>query len=162
MLGCASSSQKILIHQKVFKASSKSRRNIISMSPAASTKGTKNDNEIVRLLDEDPRFSEITIHNGIVYLCGQVGAGDDIRAQTKETIDEIDRLLALAGTDKTRLLNCTIWVKDIKNDYAGMNEIYNEWIKDGKPTRACVEANMVYKKEGAQLLVEIQATAALP
>lgn len=118
---------------------------------------------IQRLGPEDPRLSQIVIHNNTVYLSGQVGnGGPDIKAQTKETCDKIDALLELAGTDKTNLLQCMIWVKDIKNDYAGMNEVYNEWIKDGKPVRACVESNMVYKQEGVQLLVEIQAIAALP
>ena len=83
------------------------------------------------------------------------------RALTKETFSRLD-VGKLAGTDKTNLLQCMIWVKDIKNDYAGMNEVYNEWIKDAKPVRACVESNMVYKQEGVQLLVEIQAIAALP
>ncbi|CAL6412469.1 unnamed protein product [Bathycoccus prasinos] len=121
------------------------------------------NNNIQRLGPADPRLSHIVIHNNTVYLSGQVGSGGpDIKAQTKETCDKIDQLLTLAGTDKTNLLQCMIWVKDIKNDYAGMNEVYNEWIKDGKPVRACVESNMVYKQEGVQLLVEIQATAALP
>ena len=115
------------------------------------------------LRSRGPRLSQIVIHNNTVYLSGQVGnGGPDIKAQTKETCDKIDALLELAGTDKTNLLQCMIWVKDIKNDYAGMNEVYNEWIKDGKPVRACVESNMVYKQEGVQLLVEIQAIAALP
>ena len=124
---------------------------------------TQSNANIQRLGPEDPRLSQIVIHNNTVYLSGQVGSGGaDIKAQTKETCDKIDQLLSLAGTDKTNLLQCMIWVKDIKNDYAGMNEVYNEWIKDGKPVRACVESNMVYKQEGVQLLVEIQATAALP
>ena len=122
---------------------------------------------IQRLGPDDPRLSQIVIHNGTCYLSGQVGGvngklGDDIRQQTKETCDKIDTLLELAGTDKSCLVNCMIWVKNIKDDYAGMNEMYNEWIKDAKPTRACVESNMVFKKEGPQLLVEIQATAAMP
>jgi enamine deaminase RidA (YjgF/YER057c/UK114 family) len=51
------------------------------------------------------RMSQIVVHSGTVYLAGQVG--DDMSAgieqQTRETLANIERLLDLAGTDKT---NC--------------------------------------------------------
>lgn len=52
------------------------------------------------------RMSQIVVHSGTVYLAGQVG--DDMNAgieqQTRETLANIERLLDLAGTDKTKLL----------------------------------------------------------
>ena len=61
------------------------------------------------------RMSQIVVHSGTVYLAGQVG--DDMTAgieqQTSETLANIERLLDLAGTDKSKLLSVTIYLKDI-------------------------------------------------
>lgn len=58
------------------------------------------------------RMSQIVVHSGTVYLAGQVG--DDMSAgieqQTRETLANIERLLDLAGTDKTKLLSVTIYL----------------------------------------------------
>lgn len=76
------------------------------------------------------RMSQIVVHSGTVYLAGQVG--DDMSAgieqQTRETLANIERLLDLAGTDKTKLLSVTIYLKDIDADFAGMNAVSDKWI----------------------------------
>ena len=70
---------------------------------------------------------------------------------------QVDSLLAAAGTDKSRLLEARIWVKDINRDFAAMNAVWNAWIdKHNKPTRVCVEAPMARPS----ILVEVQVTAA--
>ena len=62
-----------------------------------------------------------------------------------------------AGTDKSRLLTAMIWLKNIDEDFAAMNGVWNAWVDpDNKPVRACVEANMARPS----ILVEIQCTAA--
>ena len=67
------------------------------------------------------RMSQVVVHNGTVYLSGQVG--DDMAAgieqQTRETLGSIERLLDLAGTDKSRILSVTIYLKDINAHFAG-------------------------------------------
>src|SRR5690606_41441090 len=60
-----------------------------------------------------PRMSQAVTHNGIVYLAGQVGEGDTVKAQTEATLKEIDRLLALANSSKSRILSAQIWLADI-------------------------------------------------
>ena len=70
-----------------------------------------------------------------------------------------DEALAEAGTDREHLLSTTIFLRDIDNHFALMNEVWNTWVPDGHaPARACVEAHMA--RSG--LLVEICVTAALP
>ena len=60
------------------------------------------------------RMSEAVAYNGIVWLAGQVGnPGDSVADQTKTCLAEVDRILAEAGTDKTRLLKANIWLTDI-------------------------------------------------
>jgi enamine deaminase RidA (YjgF/YER057c/UK114 family) len=105
-------------------------------------------------------MSQTVIHNGIVYISGQVDPTKtgDIKGQTKDVLGKVDALLTEAGTDKSRLLTASIWVKDIEKDFAGMNDVWSEWVDaENKPVRATVEANMARP----EILVEIQVSAAL-
>ena len=95
-------------------------------------------------------------YHGFVY-CQGVTAKDlskDITAQTRETLDQIDAILEQHGTDKTRLLQAQIWLKDIR-DRDAMNAVWSAWLPEGgAPARACVEANMA----DPRVLVEIMVT----
>ncbi len=114
---------------------------------------------VQRLLTEK-RHSEIVIHNGTVYLAGQLADdhSGDIAAQTRETLASTDRMLAEAGSDKSKILSVTIYLKELARDYAGFNQVWDAWVAPGAaPARACVEATL-YKPE---VLVEITVVAAL-
>jgi enamine deaminase RidA (YjgF/YER057c/UK114 family) len=104
------------------------------------------------------RMSEAVIHGNTVYLAGQVGEpGDDITAQTKTTLAEIDALLAEAGTDKSRILMATIWLADI-GDFDAMNAVWDAWVdKANPPARATSEGKLA----SPEYLVEIIVVAAL-
>lgn len=107
------------------------------------------------------RMSQIVAHNATVYLSGQVG--DDMNAgveqQTRETLANIEHLLDLAGTDKSRILSVTIYLKDIDADFAGMNRVWDAWLPKGvAPARATVEAKLCEP----EILVELSVIAALP
>ena len=99
----------------------------------------------VQRLHVSKRFSEIAISGNLVHLAGQL-AEDlslDVRGQTQQTLDLIDQFLADAGTDKSHILSVMIFLKDIENDYAGMNEIWDAWCADIQALpRTCVEAKM--------------------
>ena len=115
---------------------------------------------IVRLgTDVLPPMSQAVVHNGIVYLSGQVDAtADDVSGQTKNVLAKVDKYLEEAGTDKSKLLTATIWVKDIKSDFASVNEVWNAWIdQNNKPVRATTEASLA----SPNMLVEIQVSAAV-
>ena len=96
--------------------------------------------------------------NGFVFLAGIVAADTSggVKAQTKDVVDQIDGLLALCGTDKSKIVQAQIWVPDIKLR-GEMNEIWKAW-NGGKdlPARACVEAKLADPK----MLVEFMVTAA--
>lgn len=107
------------------------------------------------------RMSKIVVHNGTVYLAGQVG--DDLNAgieqQTREILANIERLLDLAGTDKSHLLSVTIYLKDIDAHFQGMNAVWDKWLPKGvAPARATVESKLC----NPQILVELSVVAALP
>jgi enamine deaminase RidA (YjgF/YER057c/UK114 family) len=104
-------------------------------------------------------MSEMAIHNGTVYLAGQVAddASQDIRGQTAQVLAAIDRLLTEAGTDKAHILRCQIFIKDLA-DFAAMNEVWEDWVAPGDaPTRATVQADLA-KPEWK---IEMVVTAAL-
>lgn len=105
------------------------------------------------------RYSEVVIHNGTIYLAGQLADefDGDIHEQTRQTLANIDKMLAEAGSDKSKILSLTIFLKDMA-DYDGLNTEYDAWVADGHaPARACVEAKM-YKPE---VLVEMCVVAAV-
>ena len=115
----------------------------------------------VQRLHVSKRFSEIAISGNLVHLAGQL-AEDlslDVRGQTQQTLDLIDQFLADAGTDKSHILSVMIFLKDIENDYAGMNEIWDSWCADIQALpRTCVEAKM-YRPD---VLVEMTVVAVKP
>ncbi|MEQ8738869.1 MAG: RidA family protein, partial [Hoeflea sp.] len=81
----------------------------------------------IKRIETGPRMSQAVIHNGTVYLAGQVGSpGASVAEQTKAILAGIDRLLAEAGTDKTRILQATIWL-DSMDDFAEMNAVWDSW-----------------------------------
>ncbi|NHZ91520.1 RidA family protein [Massilia sp. CCM 8733] len=114
--------------------------------------------EITRL-HVGKRLSEVAIHNGTVYLAGQIAedTGADIVGQMREVLGHVDRLLAEAGSDKSCILMAQIFIADMA-DFAGMNTVWDEWVASGHtPPRATVEAKLA----DPACLVEIVVTAAL-
>jgi enamine deaminase RidA (YjgF/YER057c/UK114 family) len=89
------------------------------------------------------RMSQIVIHGDTIYLAGQVGApGASVTDQARTCLEQVDALLAEAGSDKTRILQCTIWLADMA-DFAEMNAVWDAWVAPGHtPARACGEAKL--------------------
>ncbi len=112
-------------------------------------------------IETGTRMSKIVKHNGVAYLCGQVGnvkAGEHVSAtqQTRDILEKVDTLLAQAGSSKDQILQAIIWVSDMKY-FAEMNEVWDAWVPEGHaPARACGEAKLARP----ELLVEIIITAA--
>jgi len=102
-------------------------------------------------------MSQIVTHNNTVYLAGQVGhTKDDVTQQTTTCLEQIDALLAEAGSDKTRILQAIIWMADM-SDFAAMNAVWDAWVPEGHtPARACGEAKLATPDH----LVEFIVTAA--
>jgi enamine deaminase RidA (YjgF/YER057c/UK114 family) len=109
-------------------------------------------------IEPGPRMSGAVVHNGIAYLAGQVGTPNaSVTVQTRTVLAEIDRLLALAGTDKTKLLTAQIWLADIST-FDEMNAVWDAWVVPGHtPARWTGEARLA----APAYRVEIIVTAAL-
>jgi enamine deaminase RidA (YjgF/YER057c/UK114 family) len=106
------------------------------------------------------RASKIVIHNGTVYLSGQVpnDVTADITGQTQDCLDKVETFLIEAGSSRDHILSVTIYIKDMAN-FAAMNEVWNAWVADHeKPVRACVQAHMA--REAIEIEVCVIAAVA--
>lgn len=103
------------------------------------------------------RYSDSVVHNGTVYLVEVPSNLEaDITGQTENLLASIERLLAQAGSDKSRLLMATIYLADMA-DYCAMNTVWDAWLPEGSaPARACVQARLA----NPEFRVEIVLTAA--
>lgn len=104
------------------------------------------------------RLSETAIFNKTIYLAGQIpdDISQDIVGQTTEVLGHVDRLLAEAGSDKSCILMCQIFLSDIKH-ISGMNQAWDLWVEDGHaPPRATVQALLA----NPSWLIEVVVTAA--
>src|SRR3954468_4963266 len=108
--------------------------------------------------DQSSILSQAVVYGDTVYLAGVVAKDlkKDVKGQTKDVLDDIDRLLAKCGSNKSKVLTATIWVTDIRNR-APMNEVWTAWVDPkNMPARACVEAKLA----DPNALVEIMVVAA--
>ena len=112
---------------------------------------------MIERFETNSRMSKIVRHNGVVYLCGQVGNGPTVIEQTEECLRRVDALLGQAGTSRKSILQAIVWLADM-SDFNDMNSVWNKWVPQGHaPARACGEAKLA----SPQLKVEIIVTAAV-
>ena len=111
---------------------------------------------MIERIETGARMSKIVKHNGVAYLCGQVGDGETVADQTRDCLSRIERLLETAGSSPERILQAVIWLADM-TDFAEMNSVWDAWVPAGfAPARACGEARLARP----ELKVEIIVTAA--
>lgn len=113
----------------------------------------------IKRVNVEKRLSDMAVYNGVAYLAGQVpdDGSLDMEGQTKQVLATIDRLLAEAGTDKSKILMAQIFVANMK-EFDGMNRAWDAWVSAGNaPPRATVEARLA----NPDFKVEIVVTAAV-
>ncbi len=107
------------------------------------------------------RYCEIAVSGHLIHLAGQLAndTTQDIHAQTQQTLNNIDRLLAEVGSHKQHILSVIIFLKNIEQDYAAMNAVWDAWLEPGHPpARTCVETKLY----APDVLVEMTVTAVIP
>ncbi|MCW5636524.1 MAG: RidA family protein [Rubrivivax sp.] len=113
---------------------------------------------MVQRFDVGARLSEMAVHDGTVWLAGQVAEDgtQDIGGQTRQVLAAVDRLLARAGSDKSKIVMCQIYLADLA-DFAGMNAVWDAWVVPGHtPPRATVQAKLARP----EWRIEVVVTAA--
>ncbi|NIY46838.1 RidA family protein [Cedecea colo] len=112
---------------------------------------------IVRIKPE-ARMSDAVIHNQVLYYTGVPENLDaDAYEQTANTLAQIDALLEELGSDKTRILDATLFLPDAA-DFAAMNKAWDEWVVAGQaPVRCTVQAKLM----NPRYKIEIKIIAAV-
>jgi reactive intermediate/imine deaminase len=108
-------------------------------------------------------FSQVTEAHGFVFLAGQVGSTPGqpgavpggIEAETRQTLENIGRLLRASGLDFTDVVKCTVYLTDMR-EFDQMNAVYREYFPTDPPTRATVGVTALAR----DFRVEIEALAA--
>jgi enamine deaminase RidA (YjgF/YER057c/UK114 family) len=109
----------------------------------------------IQRFENGPRMSRCVVHGDTVYLAG-LTADATAGEQTREIRDKIDGLLKQGGTDKTKLVQATIWLQDVRT-VDDFNIVWDAWVVAGQtPARACIEARL----QSPAKMIEIQVTAA--
>lgn len=110
----------------------------------------------VKRINAGPRMSSAVVHGDTVYLAG-LTADDrtlDVKGQTKQILDKVDKFLAEAGSDKSKVLSANIWLTDIKT-WSQMNEVWDAWVSPGNaPARATVEAALAAPGLSVEIMIQ--------
>lgn len=95
----------------------------------------------------EPRMSDIVIHNNTIYYTAVPENLDaNAKDQTAETLAIIDAALTEAGSDKSKILDATLFLVN-KEDFPAMNEAWDAWVSPGNaPVRCTVQANLMNPK----------------
>ncbi len=108
-------------------------------------------------------YSQAMILNDVLYTSGQIPAdpstgvivGDTIETQAQQVMENIEAILAEAGTSFDKVVKTTCFLADMA-DFAAFNEIYANYFV-GKPARSCVAVKTLPKN----VLCEVEVIASL-
>lgn len=109
----------------------------------------------INYIDSNARMSQAVVHQGTVYLAGQVAhdTSADMAGQTQQVLDNIDAQLAKAGSSKNAILSATVWVTDMA-EFSAMNAVWDAWVTPGRPpARACVQADLAKPDWKVEIMV---------
>lgn len=106
-------------------------------------------------------YSQAIITNGFVFASGQIpiipesGAlAEGLEAQAHQVFKNVTELLRAAGTDISRTVKTTVFIKDM-NDFAAINAVYSQYFSSPFPARSCVEVARLPK----DVLLECEVVA---
>jgi 2-iminobutanoate/2-iminopropanoate deaminase len=129
--------------------------------------GSMSRKEIITLniARPNPHLSLATRCGDLVFVAGQTGRhpvtgerGQDIRAQTRNTLERIKVILEAAGTSLDNVLTATTYLVN-RDDLEAYNEVYGSYFPTNKPARTTVTVASLNHPE---LLIEITVAAAMP
>lgn len=104
------------------------------------------------------RSSQVTIHRGVARIVATATKPYDPNAsaeeQSRQALALLDERLALAGTDKSRLLIAQVLISDMRH-FAGLNAAWDAWVdQDNPPCRFCCEARLGHPDLKVEIIVE--------
>lgn len=107
-------------------------------------------------------YSQAVEADGTIYVSGQLpidpktgkAAGEDIRTQTRQSLENIRAILKEAGMDLGNVTQATVLLADI-GDFTAMNEVYAEYFSAPYPARAAFQVAAL--PTGAKVEIEVTA-----
>lgn len=108
-------------------------------------------------------YSQAVKAGNLVFCSGQIAldpatgelvGGDDVAAQTKQAMTNLEAVLAAAGASLATVVRTTIFLSDM-NDFAAVNAVYGERVGAAPPARVTVEVSRL----PLDVKVEIDAIA---
>ncbi len=112
----------------------------------------------IQRFETNDRMSQIVVHNGVLYLAGQVDLdmSETVTDQTTKILERIDALLKSQGADKSCILSASIWLASMQY-FVEFNGVWDAWVSPNQaPARACVQAELAHP----EFLVEVSVIAA--
>jgi 2-iminobutanoate/2-iminopropanoate deaminase len=103
-------------------------------------------------------YSQAVAANGMLFISGQVGINqangtfvtETIEAETAQVMDNIGHILKEAGSDFSKVIKCSIFVKDL-NNFAKINEVYGKYFDSNPPARETVEISRLPKDANVEI-----------
>src|SRR6266853_4728529 len=71
-------------------------------------------------------FSAAVKADGLIYVSGTLGSGGDVKAQTKQVLDNISATLKAAGSSLANAASMTVYLRN-QSDFAAMNDVYKTY-----------------------------------
>lgn len=107
-------------------------------------------------------YSQGAVGCNLIFTSGQLPLvpetgeiiNDDIKKATRQSLENVKAIIECEGSSIEKILKINIFLKDM-NDFAKVNEEYENFFSDHKPARSCVEVARL-PKDG---LIEIEAIA---
>lgn len=87
---------------------------------------------------------------------GDLYKGNDIKEETKISLQNIQAILQESGASLKDVVKCTVYIKNM-DQFGLINEMYGEFFNDHKPARVCVEVARLPKDAN----IEIDAIAVI-
>lgn len=109
-------------------------------------------------------YSQGVVHNGLVFVSGQLSIDPktreqrlgSIEEQTEQALNNVYEILKASGSDWSKVLKMTVFVADI-NDWEAVNKVYSRTLGEHKPARAVIPTGPLHHG----FLIEIDAVAAV-
>ena len=113
---------------------------------------------MIKRINKGERMSDAVVYQGSLYYTSvPLNIENDIYLQMQSTLVDIDQMLKTAGTDKSKILDVTIFLTNSR-DLEGMNRAWDEWVdKENAPVRCTVQAILM----NPEWKVEVKVVAAV-
>ena len=115
-----------------------------------------------------PAFSHATVASGqLVFIAGTLGVAPGaseivaggVGAQTRQILDNIDRILTAARTNRGNVLQCTVYITDMTK-FAEMNDAWMPFFGEAPPARATIGVAALARGAAVEIECIAQRTVA--